>query len=78
MTKFSECADGSAPVLCDKNECETRKCEGQNDVTCVVDPCNKCKVSFVDAQNKPVTCNGNNVFDICMCTGMVNVNLVLR
>ncbi|XP_056010489.1 papilin-like [Ostrea edulis] len=57
VSKIPECADGSAPVLCDKNECETRKCEGQNDVTCVVDPCNKCKVSFVDAQNKPVTCN---------------------
>ncbi|XP_062590324.1 LOW QUALITY PROTEIN: zonadhesin-like [Saccostrea cucullata] len=51
------CADGSAPVLCDKNECDTAKCEGRSDVTCVVDPCNKCKVSFVDTNNKPVTCN---------------------
>lgn len=52
------CADGSSPMLCDKNQCATAKCEGRGDVTCVVDPCNKCQVSFVDASNKPVTCDG--------------------
>nr|XP_022324862.1 neurogenic locus notch homolog protein 4-like isoform X2 [Crassostrea virginica] len=53
------CADGSSPMLCDKNQCATAKCEGRGDVTCVVDPCNKCQVSFVDASNKPVTCDVN-------------------
>ncbi|XP_061164988.1 uncharacterized protein K04H4.2-like [Saccostrea echinata] len=57
VSRVPVCADGSTPVLCDKNECETAKCEGKSDVTCVVDPCNKCKVSFVDTNNKPVTCN---------------------
>ena len=55
---FPVCADGSSPMLCDKNQCATAKCEGRGDVTCVVDPCNKCQVSFVDASNKPVTCDG--------------------
>ncbi|XP_034300784.2 uncharacterized protein [Magallana gigas] len=56
ISKVPVCADGSAPMLCDKNECRTAKCEGRKDATCVVDPCNKCQVSFRDSNNKPVTC----------------------
>ena len=50
------CADPSVqPAVC-RDQCLHARCPFHPDALCVADPCNQCKVSFIDAQGHKVEC----------------------
>ena len=70
------CPDESIPKICTE-ECATKECHpssrstedgefyGMTDVNCRADPCNDCKVTFMDTiSNEEVECSGLNYLDI--------------
>ena len=55
--RVSVCPDGSVPKICAK-ACHQKSCESDVWATCRTDPCDNCKVTFVDSDDNPVTCQG--------------------
>ncbi|KZS10461.1 putative Protein ACP24A4 [Daphnia magna] len=50
------CPDPSVqPTVC-RDQCLHARCPFHPDALCVADPCNNCKVSFIDPQDNPLEC----------------------
>ncbi|XP_069121238.1 uncharacterized protein [Argopecten irradians] len=52
------CPDNSKPMMCG-NECQNKTCHGRTDVRCLINPCRRCEVKFVDSSNNEVQCDVN-------------------
>ena len=51
------CQNGKRPVVC-RDACRNATCPSHSDAFCAADPCNDCKVSFVDTTGRSVDCAG--------------------
>ena len=67
VTKLTGCQDGSWPVRCKVNPCQTSSCPAVADATCVADYCGGCNAHWVlNGQEVTDRCRGSilHLFDV--------------